>query len=435
MNSKILIIDDNTRLASSLSRNFALQNIHCDHAVNQEKALNHLNQTDYAIILLDLRLGEESGLDVMKAIRRNDIYTPIIIITGNATVDSAIKALRLGVIDYIRKPVAFSSLFKTCEKYISESEDDLIPGSADANEILSEARKIAKSDLPVLITGESGTGKDVLAEYIHMHSHRSGEIMLKQNCASLPGSLLENELFGHAKGAYTGADSSFKGIFERADKSTLFLDEIGEMPLDQQSKILRVLQDREIRRIGGETLLHVDVRFITATNQSLPDLLDEHRLRQDLYYRLNAGHIHLRPLRERTEEIQGLAKIFCEEFSGEDSTQTYFLTDDALDILHRHQWPGNIRELKNVIHYACTMSEGPKLKLEDLPRSLRTGPGITTQRSHPTPLEPSTLAQNERELIMQTLSRTRYNKKRTAEYLSISRTTLYEKIRKYGIEV
>jgi DNA-binding NtrC family response regulator len=358
-------------------------------------------------------------------------------------VDSAVQALKLGAADYVKKPLDFEVLHKIVSNSIrlsSLAEEnqglkrrllELAPKSTTRNprmqQILETVRKLAATDLPVLITGENGTGKELIADALHEGSPRSARKLIKVNCASFPESLLDNELFGHERGSYTGADAAYQGVFEQAGRGTLFLDEIGDMPLAIQAKILRTLQNREIRRIGGGDTIAIDVRFIAATNRSVEQLIAANRLREDLYYRLSAAVIELPPLRERPEDIPDLARSFVEEYCVSNSLPLKQLDAAVLDAFLAYGWPGNVRELKNAVNYACAICSDSRIPYADLP------PGFQSSAGSPSSARLNVRAQAEKELIIKTLQQANFNKKTAALRLAMSRKTLYNKIARYGI--
>jgi DNA-binding NtrC family response regulator len=298
------------------------------------------------------------------------------------------------------------------------------------HEICDHAKKLAATDLPVLITGENGTGKEIMADFIHRHSSRHARKMLKINCAAFPESLLDNELFGHEKGAYTGANVLFKGVFEQAHESSLFLDEIGDMPLAIQAKILRTLQNHEIRRLGGAAMITIDVRFITATNKDLGKLIREKAFREDLLYRLNTAVIHLPPLRERTDDIPLLAEYFLTEYARTNAAPLKRLSQAVEERFARYSWPGNIRQLKNVLNYAAAISARESLEDDDLPPTF-----LAASQQHSPDSSGNIREEMEKNLILTMLQKTDYNKKKTAEMLNMSRKTLYSRLKKYGISL
>lgn len=433
MKKTILVIDDKIKLCETLTRTFKQLGYQTFSATHGKEAIRLFSNHSIHVVLLDIMLGEENGIDVLKQLLLFRKNVPVIMITGHASVDTAVQSLKLGAFDYVKKPLDLEQLVKVVENAIKQSATHLICerlpqiNTRDPRmlEVCDNAKKLATTDLPVLITGENGTGKEVIADFIHANSLRGSRKMLKINCAAFPETLLDNELFGHEKGAYTGADSLFKGVFERADESSLFLDEIGDMPLTIQAKILRALQNHEIRRLGGNHTITVDVRFIAATNKDLNKLIREERFREDLYYRLKAAVIHIPALRERKDDIPLLIEHFLSEYSQPHSTPLKQISEAVLETFFQYQWPGNIRELKNVIHYAATVSPRNFIDLEDLPPDFQ----LTPQQTAPENIR----EEMEKNLIIKMLQKTDYNKKKTAEILNMSRKTLYSRLKKYGI--
>ncbi len=435
MNRNILIVDDNFRAYKSLSVNFKPLGYKTFYAANGSEALHSLKQNRFSIILLDLMLGEVDSRGLLDEILKTDDAPPVIMITGFASIESAVDSIKRGALNYIQKPVGFDELLNIIEKAISrkspaslpESESDIGDFSESLSpqmvSVLGQAKRLAATDLPILILGENGTGKELMAEYIHSHSARNQLEFHKINCAAFQESILDNELFGHNKGAYTGADDDYKGIFELAHGHSLFLDEIGDMSLAIQAKILRTLQNREIRRIGGTGIIHVDVRFIAATNKNLEDMIEEKTFRQDLYYRLSTAVLHIPPLRERTADIPHLAKQFLKE----DDRDLKF-SDEVMNLFLKYPWHGNIRELKNAVQYARALVQDDTIMLKDLPGNMQNhrsaGDGFMTSNIRE-------LA--EKDIIEKTLKKYGFNKSRTAGELNMSRKTLYSKIEKYGI--
>lgn len=434
----ILLIDDKRAFFDILKDNFSYTGHHLMYSKNTAEALGIIQKHLVEIILLDINLGTENGIDTLQTIKNEFPHIPIIMITGFASVETAVNSMKLGAYDYVKKPLDFSMLNQLVErayeanKYKLENKNlknrliEKIPITDSLNpqvkETLERAKKLADTELPILILGDNGTGKELLADYIHSHSQRNSEKMLKINCAAFPENLLDNELFGHEKGAYTGADSRFKGIFERADQGTLFLDEIGDMPLSIQSKILRVLQNQEIRRIGGEKNIKIDVRFIAATNKNPEKLIEEGLFRRDLYYRLNTALLHLQPLRNRLEDLPILIRNFINQ-----QEEGKSISEQVMELFRNYSWPGNIRELKNVINYAAIISNNETIKLSDLP------PSFSSSSTNNNKLSP--IQENEKELIEKTLRKYNYNKTKSAKALHMSRNTLYLKINRFGIEI
>ncbi len=442
MKKCILIIDDRPKLAQALAQTFEQIGYQSFTAANGDEAKALFSIRDIHVALLDLKLGRENGIDVLQELLCIRKHVPIIMITGYASVETAVQSLKLGAFDYVKKPLDFEQLIKVVENaiqfstlsaenqqlkthLIDELSPQIITQDSQMQAICETAKKLAATDLPVLISGENGTGKEVIADFIHIHSSRNAHKMLKVNCAAFPETLLDNELFGHEKGAYTGADTIFKGVFERADKSTLFLDEIGDMPSTIQAKILRTLQNHEIRRIGGSHTIKIDIRFIAATNKDLKTLIEKDRFRQDLYYRLKAAVIKLPPLRERSDDIPLLAGHFLAEYARLNANSVKHLNDAVRREFVCYDWPGNVRELKNVVNYAAAISSYKLIGLDDLPPDFLEAP----QQSAPEGM----MEEVEKNLIIKMLQKTGYNKKRTAELLNIGRKTLYRKLEKYGI--
>lgn len=441
MNPTIIVIDDNRKVCESLKHNFEKIGYTCLTALTGDEALHAFHAHEIETAILDLKLGKENGIDLLQEIKKRAPQVPVLIITGFGTIETAVEAIKIGAYDYLQKPVNFTKLQKTVENavdmYRLKSENQvmqeritalpysIITKNDSMLKILRKMVKLAATELPLLIQGESGTGKELFADYIHRNSNRKVYRLEKINCAAFPETLLDNELFGHEKGAYTGAEDSFKGVFERAHKGTLFLDEIGDMPLSIQSKILRTLQSKEIRRLGGKETRQVDVRFIAATNKDIQELIRNGTFREDLYYRLNAAMIRIPPLRERREDIELLVEAFLRDIATENEVDPPRLSEPILQLFHEYTWPGNVRELKNVLHYAATVSNGELINIEDLP------PYLFEQAAEEEGL--SVKDNMEKELILKILKRTKYNKKRAAEILNICRKTLYNKINKYGI--
>ena len=443
MTAKILIVDDQVKLYKSLARNFKHLGYQTIHAQDREGALERFSRDTVHVVLLDIMLGKENGIDILKELLTIHANIPVIMITGYGSIDTAVQSIKLGAFDYVTKPLDFDKLLKIVENALKVSNlteenrhlksrlidfsPQIITQNVSMLEVCQKAKKLAATDLPVLITGENGIGKEVVADLVHLNSRRNSRKMLKINCAAFPETLLDNELFGHEKGSYTGADSTFKGVFERADQSSLFLDEIGDMPLTIQAKILRTLQNHEIRRIGGDQTITVDVRFIAATNKELPELIEQNMFRRDLFYRLNTAMLYLLPLRKRKEDIPLLVEYFLSECARANSIRSKHASDGVMEKLIDHDWPGNVRELKNTINYAAALSSKDTIHIEDLPPNL-TSPGQQEESEN-------VREDVEKNLIIKMLQKAHYNKKKAAELLSISRTTLYSKLQKYGISL
>ncbi len=427
--NRILIIDDNRKILDTLSRNFLSEGIECRTAANTAEGIEALQCCPIDLALVDIRIGDESGIDALIEIKKLIPDIPVLMITGFGTIETAVEAIKLGASEYIKKPVRFPELLKQVKLFLKDEPSELpaIPNLQTKNPqmiaLIKKAIKLAQSNLSVLILGESGTGKEVFADLIHRNSPRTDNPFLRVNCAAFPDTLLDNELFGHEKGAYTGADDKFQGVFERADTGTLFLDELGDMPLAIQAKILRAIQEHEIRRLGGKDIINIDVRFIGATNHNLEQMVAEKKFRQDLYYRLNCAALKLPALRERKEDIPILTEYILNQVTTPERRVS--LAPETMETLLSYDWPGNIRELKAALNYGATICTNSVIRPEDLPMG-----------DHPVKMASSGLSPGqavERELFLKTLIKHGFNKKKAAEELGISRTTLYSKMNKYGI--
>jgi DNA-binding NtrC family response regulator len=399
-------------------------------------------------VLLDINLGDANGLDLLPQIKKSWPETEVIVMTGNATIEAALEATRRGAFHFLSKPFEMASLQVTIaraleHKSLREEAKSLrtaltsgggvspIFHSPAMRAVLHTIERIAPSDVAVLITGESGTGKEVIADLIHTLSPRAKNKLIKINCAALPRDLIESELFGSIKGAFTGASNDREGLFRQAEGGTLFLDEIPEMPVDTQSKLLRVLQDQEVRPIGGKSSYKTNCRIIAATNRNPEDAIKEGKLREDLFYRINAISIHLPPLRDRRDDIMPLAGSFLKRFAAQANRAVSEFSLDAKERLTSFDWPGNIRQLQNEIQRAVLLCEGDEVKASDF--------SVTNVKTNIVPTgeydTSFTLLEGvERNAIKQILKETAGNKLETAKRLGIGRQTLYNKIKAYGIE-
>ena len=438
----ILLIDDDESLCTVVSHQLEKMGYRVTTANSGQAGLDAFHRKTFDLLLLDLQMPDMHGLEVLQRIRQEDEQVPIIIITAYGTIENAVDACRRGADDYLPKPFAKEQLRFTIEKVLrfKELERDnrllrreleekfqfgsIVSKSKVMKTLLEIAGRAAGSDATVLITGESGTGKELLAKAIHHSSPRKDKPFIAVNCPSIPESLIESELFGHEKGAFTGAVKARPGKFELASGGTLFLDEVGDLKLDLQAKLLRVLQEHEIERIGGTTTIPVDVRILSATNQDLLELVREGRFRQDLYYRLNVIPLHIPPLRERREDIPLLAEHFVKKYAGEPKK----MTPGFLQMLMEYDWPGNVRELENVIQRAVVLCTGEELTREclafhDQPRAFPSTSG-----------SPTSLADVEREAIVAALESAHGNQTRAAELLNIPRHVLLYRMKKLNIK-
>jgi two-component system, NtrC family, response regulator PilR len=397
--SRVLLVDDEKSLLLIMSQALDSQVDEIQQTETAEQALEIMEKDDFDLVITDLKLPGLSGLDLFQEARNRGCQSDFIIITAFASAASAIKALKLGAADYLMKPFDIEELrivvkrvlshrsmredVRTLKRQLMEDVDKggIIGKSHKMSNLLHMVQQAAPTDLAVLITGESGTGKELVAKAVHRNSKRKEARFLSVNCAALPESLLEAELFGVVKGAYTGAVSSRKGLFELSDGGTLFLDEIGEMPLSMQSKLLRVLQEFVIRRVGGEKDIHVDVRIVAATNRNLEELIKAKQFRQDLFFRINVFHLHLPSLRDRQEDIALLTEYFIKRISNRLEMKPPKLSPEALGRLESYNWPGNIRELENVIERVLAFSPGEIVLPEHLPDEINQGPDSLSEVS------------------------------------------------------
>src|SRR6187401_1262041 len=381
---RILIADDHETLRRTLAQSLAENGHEVDEAPNGNAAIEKLHEGAYDVVVSDLRMGGSTGIDVLKTAKSLQPNCAVILMTAFGSISTAVEAMRAGAFDYVQKPFEIEEMEVKIAKalemrqmqhqidYLRHAQGDIyefdrIIGSSGALEkVLEVVRKVAKSNTTVLVRGETGTGKELIAGAIHHNSHRAARNFIKVNCAALQENLLESELFGHEKGAFTGADKLRIGRFEQADGGTLFLDEIGDMSPNTQAKILRVLQEHEFERLGGTRTIKVDVRLIAATNRDLSAMVAAGQFREDLYYRLNVVTIEMPPLRERKEDIGALAGFFIRRFAGELKKKIQGPEPDALKLLMRYHWPGNIRELENAIERAMLLADGAYISADDL---------------------------------------------------------------------
>jgi len=400
-------------------------------------------------VLLDVQLPDASGMDLLPQIKKNWADTEVILLSGHGTITMAVEAGKRGAYNFLSKPFETEKLLadvkcaldrkeQSAENTILRRALETMSGAASPifrsqamQQVVRTVERIAPSDATVLITGESGTGKEVIADLVHALSPRSKNRIIKINCAALPRELIESELFGSVKGAFTGANADRDGLFRQAEGGTLFLDEISEMPVDTQSKLLRVLQDQEVRPVGSKTSYKTNCRIVAATNRHPEDAIKDGKLREDLFYRISALSVYLPPLRERRDDIMPLANSFLRRFSAQASRDLRGFKPEAVERLTSFDWPGNIRQLQNEIQRAVLLSEGDEVAISDLSvASSRTGSGPADENETSFTL----LEGVERNAIMQTLKATNGNKLETAKRLGIGRQTLYNKIKAYGIE-
>jgi len=440
---RILVVDDEAAMRESLTDWLMEDDYEVSQASNGEEAVSMVKEKTFEVVLLDLKMPGMDGLETMKRLKEVSPETEIVMMTAYATVDTAVQAMKVGAFDYMVKPFDPDEMEIHIQKIIAHKElvdenillrkkleekyqfDEIIGKCDLMQDLFDMITRVAPTDSTVLITGESGTGKELVAQAIHGNSPRCFMPFIPVSCGALPDSLLESELFGYEKGAFTGADHAKRGRFEMADSGTLFLDEIGDISLKTQVDLLRVLQQKEIRRLGSEEMMTVDVRIVAATNRNLQKAIREKRFREDLYYRLNVISIHMPPLRDRKEDIPLLVKSFIKKYCLEMNKEESRIAPSALTLLVDYDWPGNVRELENIIERALVIGTGKEIVPDDLPFSRGE------QSSQPLP---KSLKKMEKIHIEGILNENNWNISRASRELDIDRQTLYNKIEKYGIK-
>ncbi len=445
MKSKLLTVDDAPEIREIVSEILQMHGFDVTEAGSAAELKVKLEGEQQDVVLLDLKLPDGDGLDLLPLIKQKWPDTEVIVLTGNASIDVAVAATKHGAYQFIQKPFDPKSLILQVERALehkalsteatslrnalsgmSGSGGAPIFQSASMKSVVRTIERIAPADVSVLITGESGTGKEVITDLIHGLSPRAKGPCIKINCAALPRELIERELFGHVKGSFTGAHADKEGLFEQSEGGTLMLDELSEMPIDTQSKLLRVLQEREARRIGGKNNYKIDCRIIAATNRKPDEAIKGGKLREDLFYRISAITVHLPPLRERRDDILPLARAFLHRFANQAGRAITAFDPKAEELLQKYDWPGNIRQLQNEIQRAALMCESSKVEASDL--------SITAAVSCPDDESLTLMEAMERNTIVQMLKETGGNKLETAKRLGIGRQTLYNKIKAYAIE-
>lgn len=448
MNFTILIIDDEKNIREGLSAALELDGYSVKLAANGAEGLALIEKGDIDLVITDLRMPGVSGEEVLAKVRGESPGIPVIVLTGHGSIDTAVDAMRNGAYDFLTKPLSLDRLSLIVKRALAGREleirhsslqqeldakasfESIIGKSTEMQRIFQMVRKAADSKASVLITGESGTGKELIANALHNLSPRKDNPFIKVHCAALSETLLESELFGHEKGAFTGAASRKRGRFELANTGTIFLDEIGEINQNVQIKILRVLQDKRFERVGGEETLEVDVRVIAATNRNLVEEIAQGRFREDLFYRLNVVHIQVPPLRDRKDDIPLMLNAFLDEFNRENNKSITGFDSRSRSALYKYDWPGNIRQLRNCVESAVVMCSGNEITLEDLPPTVR---GAAESNVIQVPMG-VTMAEAEKIIIQQNLASNQGNKTKTADILGIGRKTLHRKLEEYGEE-
>ncbi len=440
---EILVVEDNESLREVLKEALTTEGYAVTEAGSAEEGIQKFKAGDFDIVITDLKLPEADGMSVLEAVKKSGSDAEVIVITAHGTVDKAVDAMKKGAADFITKPFSIDHVrlqaakilrakkIKEENAYLKSSGNRKIIGSgAKFRAIIEMAAKIGPKDATVLITGESGTGKELIAEEIHDKSPRREHALVKVNCAALAPGILESELFGHEKGSFTDAVALKKGRFELADKGTIFLDEIGEIPQELQVKLLRVIQEREFERVGGEKTIKVDVRVITATNRDLKEEVASGRFRQELYYRLNVVEIAMPPLRERKEDIKELCEYFITKYAGYNNYKVKSISDEAVKLLTQYDFPGNIRELENIIQRVMVMAAGDTITEEDIPYEIHSKAAVLSGSGEGLNGKVEDLEKN---MIAQALAETKGNRAKAAELLKLNRVTLLAKIKKYGL--
>jgi DNA-binding NtrC family response regulator len=421
----ILVVDDDQQMRTALKEAISRVGFEVILADDGLDAMQKINHFSFSMIVTDMKMPKMDGLSLLKEIRRKVGHIPILVITGFGTIQDAVEVMKEGASDYLLKPFSFEALTSKIRFLIErlQQECGLITENPKMLQILRIAEEVAPSDTSVLIYGESGTGKELLAGTIHKKSRRNHKPLVAINCAAVPDSLMESELFGHEKGAFTGATEKKIGKFEFANHGTILLDEIGEMSLNLQAKLLRVLQEREINRVGGNQAIPIDIRVIATTNRDLYKDALEGKFREDLFYRLNVFPIHIPPLRERPEDISLLSHHFLKEFSGVLSKNIPGFTPQAMDFLIGRSWRGNIRELQNTIHRSVHLCKGDLVDSTDFMIEEESISGISS---------PGKIRELEKDMILKTLKEVNGNKTKAARILGVSVRTIRNKLHEYG---
>ncbi len=466
LKGRILLIDDEAEIRESLEALLELEHYAVETAPDAATALLTFSARPFDLVLLDLMLPDRSGLEVLEEIRTYDQHTPVVMLTAYGSVENAVAALKSGATDFFTKPWNNEKLLLEIDQTITRmrleqenaqlrsalrqrySFSNIIGKSGRMQEVFDLVAQVAPSRSTVLIHGESGTGKELIAKAIHAHSPRSGKPFIPVNTASIPMELLESALFGHVKGAFTGAIQGRRGCFELADGGTIFLDEIGTLSLETQAKLLRVIQEREFMAVGSNQTIHVDVRIVAATNEDLEELVRNGTFREDLYYRLNVIEIKLPALRQRKEDIVLLVEHFfnkyCQEnerFLDEQRRSKLHFSSEAMQVLMDHAWPGNVRELENVVERAVVLANHSEVSIDLLPESLLASNGIRSARIPPN-FKPAagaslfeTVEEFERQVIIEELEKAGWSQTETAKRLKVALSTLNQKIQRLNIDV
>jgi two-component system response regulator HydG len=449
---RVLVIDDDKYICDLLVNYLDRNGYEAEGAITGESGMKRINNNEYDAILCDYRLPDSDGYKILKLVRSRKPLTPVIIMTAYSDVRMAVKLIKSGAFDYVTKPIQREEILELVRR-ASESTDkkeqnasfreNFISGKSETmREVMKHVRIVAPTDIPVLIEGETGSGKEYIAKAIHFASRRNRKSFFAVDCGAIPKELANSELFGHIKGAFTGAISDKKGYFEQANGGTVFLDEVGNLPHENQVKLLRALQERIISRVGDNKSIKIDIRLITASNEDLLSLVKMNEFREDLYHRLNGFKIRIPALRERREDIMEFADFFIKKANFSFGKKVTEIDDSAKELLCNYDWHGNIRELQNVINRSVLLSKAHKIEADSLPEEIRyfklnagTRESITSDRKERIPeLKEATLI-TEKEVITNALIKSNYNKSKAAKMLNIDRKTLYNKIKLYDINI
>ncbi len=449
---RMLVVDDRENMRTLLENTFSERGFDVATASCGEDAIDLISSQPFDVVITDLSMPGKNGIEVLKAAKAVSPDTEVIIITAYGTVETAVEAMRLGASDFISKPFKLTEIELKVDKvvrkmdapraqpiqtWIHPSVQHFVGSSAQTRQLMKLITRIAPSKSAVLITGPSGVGKELVAKAIHEASPRRDRPFIALNCAALAPGVLESELFGHEKGAFTGAAARRVGRFERAHTGTLFLDEVGEIDTGTQTKLLRVLQEGEFERVGGTESIHVDVRILAATNRDLRDAIAKGQFREDFYYRLNVFSLNVPPLCERPDDIPSLVDHFLRKFSMELNKEVYEVDDDVMGIFLKYAWPGNVRELENVIERSVVLCEENRITRDELPPELLSAESAPLRIAAPQDASGSLIERTDRlesELIRGALEKFHWNRSKAAEHLGLKRTTLQYKIKKYGLE-
>jgi two-component system response regulator AtoC len=447
---RVLVVDDDEITCNLLEEVLSKEGYAVHKALDGREAIARGEKQTYDVVLSDVKMIDVDGMEVLRVYRQRSPETVIIMMTAFGSIETAIRAIKEGAYDYVSKPFKLDEIKLTLQRALEQRRlveenthyrqelitkyklENIVGRSPRMLQVYKTIARVAESRSTVLVTGESGTGKELIARAIHFNSPRAGRPFVAVDCGSLAETLLESELFGHVRGAFTGAVTTKKGLFEEADRGTCFLDEVGNISPAMQAKLLRVLQEHEIKRVGGTETIKIDVRIVAATNQNLEVLVGEKKFREDLFYRLNVVSIHLPSLRERPEDVPLLADHFLRKYASQNNKPVLRISPEAMDLLIRYQWPGNVRELENVMERAGTLSVTNLILPEDLPRRLHMEPARMSLSSLPSRMP---LSELEKLYIQKVLEETGGNKKKAAGILGIDRRTLYRMATRLGLTI